>query len=33
MLGRKYTPGFDESKEVVFRENIFNKNGIEIKIL
>lgn len=33
MLGRRYAPGFDESAEIAFREEIFNKNGIGIKIL
>ena len=33
MLQREYTPLFDEKKEVNFREEIFKKHNIKIKIL
>lgn len=33
MVGRKYLPGFDENTDVSINEDIFRKNGIEIKVL
>lgn len=33
LVGRKYTPDFDESVEVCHRENIFREYNIDIKIL